>query len=516
MKLKSYILLGLAGLLLLFGVYYVSSRAYITVNIQGAPQDGEFRYTLYNQDTQEATTVKSTSPQLKRLLPTGAYEVTVQHESGSFFTVVDNGRFFGTTNVEAGMTGEKARSFVGNNPKSCMQLAEGVLLSIPCGDTVTKLQIHQPASATLGTFTTKSISPLEGFVESMFTLNNTPYALIKSPDISEDQGAPHTLYVLTKDGNLTAGKTMPGLSSSQTYAAEPYRQGLLVYSLDGSELFYYPVIGGQPVKLSIGKPKTEGLTFNTLSVSRESILLTYSANEVRQIPGSRVLTDEEILPGGEDTEAAKTDSEVVVFSDGQTTNYPLKGTIDSARLCGSDKLCVLDNGIIQVYATAGGELEPLFAVSGVDSIDASPGGLLVIRNDGILNLDVETRLGSLEYSFGTYQFCGVRQAATGYTVCVTNTKGTDVALQINQDAADTDAIDKKVAKLLDSSAVKDVSMYGTSIFISPNVGELVYNPDINGYTYSPEAKKSAADAIGRAVSELQIDTARYRVLSTIQ
>ena len=515
-KSKLYAILLLAGLLLVFGVYFVSSRAYIAINVPGAVQGSEVSYTLYNQGSKQTTSFTS-SPDVRRLVPTGTYEVTVRQDGQSYLAIVDNGRFFSTTTVTAGLSGEKARSFVGNNSKSCIHLVDGTLLSIPCGDTIKNLQIHKPANATLPTFTTKASSPLEGYVESMLRIKGVNYALIKAPADGEDQGAPHTLYALTKDGITGEGRVLAGLSASQTYEAEPYRDGLLVYSLAGDSLLYYPEIGSQPVRLSVDKPKDSNLIFNLLNISGDSLVLAYSNNQVRQIPGSLTVSDEDI-PLGSSSDKKKTaeTSELLVFTEGQTNSYQLEGSFDNVRLCGTAKICVLNEGLLSVYATGGGELEPQYELAGVSAIEAGPSGLLVIRNEGIMNFDVETRQGSVEYSLGTYEFCGMRPVEGGYIVCTANKDGRKAALYINQTEADTDTIDKKVAQLLDDPAVKDVSVYGTYIYVSPELGERTYNSALNGYVYSAESKRNAAAAIDRKVDDLQIDRAHYTIVNTIQ
>ena len=73
--------------------------------------------------------------------------------------------------------------------------------------------------------------------------------------------------------------------------------------------------------------------------------------------------------------------------------------------------------------------------------------MVIARGKDVVSLDVDKRTGLIDYSYGDYEFNGLRKDGFGYLLSLTNNKGRKVALYINQSASDTNKIDKKIAEL---------------------------------------------------------------------
>ena len=161
-------------------------------------------------------------------------------------------------------------------------------------------------------------------------------------------------------------------------------------------------------------------------------------------------------------------------------------------------------------------LPPIQNSINITSIQNTDVGLLALSDTRILNLDVDNKTGFVEYSFGDRKFCGLQKDVGGYLLCQTNTKGVNAVLRIDQTSNNSDSIDKKVAGLEKMSEVKNVSVYGQFLFISPDLGELVYDNSLGFFNYDPSVKQSVNDKISHQIDVLGVDRNTYHIINTSQ
>lgn len=497
---------------LLFVFLLLRSYAFISVSSDGMPAGENATYTILNQKDKKSTEIKGRSS-FRRLVLRGSYEITARKDGKSYFGVIGTGGFLRTTKVNAKLVGEKARGFVGNSPDACMYKVSGVLMSMVCTDKLENLKIHMPSTANSPTFTKKIQSTVEGYVEGVATTKEGTIVLLNSAK----KLTVHTAYLLTGDGQLSGGTILTDLTA-EYYSLAKYKDGFIAYDDKGRDIFYYTSINAKPTKIS-----TDGISDSSslysIDTQGDFVLLAYTNTNNRE--------EVTINPEGIQTEteqASKTfarskkteeKSEVLIYSNGRFRRFDFNTAPTRIRLCGSNKLCLLDDkGTLEIYETAGTKPKYLYSLLGVTDIENIDLGLLVFRKEGVFLFDTASRSGSLNYgSDSSYSFCGIQATDNNYILCLVNKRGDRVALQIDQSKTDQDNIDKKVAQLLQLPGVKNVSVYDKSIFISPDLGELVYDESIKSFNYDPATKKAINDGINSKLVELGIDKSVYRVVN---
>ena len=122
--------------------------------------------------------------------------------------------------------------------------------------------------------------------------------------------------------------------------------------------------------------------------------------------------------------------------------------------------------------------------------------------------------GFAEYSYGDSHFCGMQKIDTSKYVLCSNAGSETAALLVDRNTANTDSIDKKIQQLKKISFIDNVSIYGKYIFISPNLGPLVYDNSIKGYNYDPASKRSVSSKINEEIDKIGIDRKAYSIINT--
>ena len=253
-----------------------------------------------------------------------------------------------------------------------------------------------------------------------------------------------------------------------------------------------------PDKIRLQSPSKNSLVRYLLSVRGESILIVSSDKAgFREQSGSRPI--------------GKVNTEVDVYNKGQVKRFGFNKLFSSATLCGTNKLCVLVGKDLSIYDVSSDKAKYLFSVSGVNYINNMATGLLVARDEEILNLNVDTKKGFISYGFGEYNYCGLQNSGANYLLCITNADGKNAALYINPAASNADSIDKKIAALQQMGEVKDISAYGRYIFISPEFGELVYSNSLGEFSYNPQTVKVVSKKINQQIDSLGINRKKYLV-----
>lgn len=499
-------LLALCGFIVLVVVaYWLSGFCFITVQTSGQ-QSGEIRYSLLDQKNRGTTEAKTSETTYKKLVRKGSYEVIAQQGNSSYFAVVTTGGFFGTSRVEAALQPEKARQFVGSNPEFCMHmLKQQVLISYLCsGGSTSDALVHVPATATSPTYNQAPQSIVNGQIEGLAHTKDGDVAVVKNTGALDISTPPQAAYLLDANAELKNAITLSGLSESVTYTLAPYGEGFLAIDPSYSQALYYASVSSKPEVITPARPDDSTLVGYSLSTQGNKLAIAYS----------KASTDSS-LKLDDPASAAKTKSTVVVQTGNQTQKFNLPKRFASINLCGSSMLCGVLDKTLEIYDISGNKPQFLYKVEGVSSTVEVDDHILVNRDKDILDLDLVKRGGSIAYSYGEYQACGVQASAPGALLCVINSKQQKSALYLDPKQTG-DAIDQQVGQLIKKTPVKNVSAYGQFIYVSPDLGPATYQGTGIGYGYSPSSVQTATAQILEAAKQSGIDTTKYQVINTLQ
>ncbi len=494
--------IGVCGVLLLIIILFGWLYSHSTIEISVANPDlGVISYKLTNQSDGKITTITSHSAHVKKRVHRGVSEILVSQNQKNYFAIVKTGGFLATTKVNASLLAEKSRAFVGDSPAPCLFYTDQ-LYSYECGATVGDINLHVSASSNQPTYTQKGLpAPLEGSVEGLAKTSKGNIALLHPFD-SEGTGG-HVAYLL--DNNLKPLKTtaLVDLASDVTYTVTAYKSGFLVYDTSFTKLVYYASLDAQPETIAIKKPTVSGLQPLALSASGEAITLLYS-NSSGDV-------------GESGAAVKKIKNTVLIYNQGSSKELNFDNEpLSTAILCGTDRLCVLSGVTLSVYDTTGQKKSLLYSVSGVKDVGYVGSSLIVVRGSEILALDVGSLTASVDYSLGDYQFCGLKASDTNsYLLCVIGGSKKS-ALLVNRAQDNKDSIDKKVSQLRKLPKTADVSVYGQFIFVTPDLGQMIYDSASKGYDYPQGPRDAASQNIDKAAESLGLTTAGFRVIDTIK
>jgi hypothetical protein len=280
-----------------------------------------------------------------------------------------------------------------------------------------------------------------------------------------------------------------------------YKQGFLVHSDDFSQVLYYPSLNAQPQ--TVGLPDlASGQNIYGLSASGDSLVFASSTLD----PSS---SDVDL-----DDPSAKIDGRVTVVSGGETTTYKFDRYFDVVGLCGNNLLCTQQGKNLEVYNIGSEKPKLNYRVGEVEAVSITGQGLHLVRPGGVYGFDPVTASGSLQYSLGSYRFCGLNEQAGGYVLCVISKANRKSALFISPNQANNASIDKKIQRLADDPAVENVSVFDVYIFVSPRLGEPQYNAATNSYGYNPADQARAKAAVEAAITKTGINRSLYKITVT--
>ncbi len=489
--------------LLLIGVYWAGTHSYIEVRLQSGVGTNT-KVQLLNQADSKSTELTAKGSRVKKLVRRGQYEILVKQGNSSFFAVSKSKGWLGTTSVDAVLVPERDRQFIGDNPGPCGTFNNRVLVTYGCGDTFHNALIHMPATTTQPTYALKSTKSLDGIIEGTAnTSEGTIVVLKRLTSIDRDSAAAHTAYLLNEKAELTGGVALKGLDENRTYTVSAYKQGFLMSTDTFGRLFYFTGRDVSPVEIDTKLPND--MEPYAYSASEDSIVVAH-AEEVKHVDP-------------DDPKTAEVKSQATVISGQQTSSISLNLRYASLIACGQGKLCTLLNKKMEVYDISKDKPKLMFTVLGVDQMNLVKDRLVIVRGKEILTLNIDKRSGSIDYSLGDYDGCGLLAVSpggsNGYTVCVINARGKKAALLIDPSKPDQDNIDKKIAEVLKTSEIKNMTIYGNYITFTPEAGKTIYDPTVKEFRYSPEKIRTASAAINQAIDRAGIDRSKYQVRNTL-
>jgi hypothetical protein len=502
MFMKKKLIFGLVIIFLGASLLWFYSHAYIEVTVSNNLNNSDLiNYSLKNQSNQEVVEKSVADSKFKKLVRRGSYEVLVTQNETSHFSVTKTGGFLSNTTVNAELAPEKNRQFIGNNPTPCMHYLEQTLISFVCGNEINKAQTHVAATATRPTYTKAAQTLSVGNIEGVAKTDDGDVILLKAPIIGESQGPPHSAYMLNKDIDLGRAVPLLDLDEDKTYSLLAYKQGFIVYDSGFERVLYYEDIDSDPEEIELIKPEDNKQLPYALNVHQENIVVSYSNNSKGEVASDKKSN-------------RKVRSYVVVQGNGSSKQYEFKRKQPIlANLCGNSKLCFLNKLDLEVHSLNSNKADLAFLVSDVHFFGSLGNDIIVAKDKEILGLNPDTGEGSIQYSLGSYSECGVRMTDDGYIVCLLNSAGKKAAILVDPAQENSTSIDKKALGLLEIPGVKDVSVYKDFIFISPELGQLVYDPKTRIYRPNPAILQAVNSAINQAVQDLRIDKTKYKIIN---
>jgi hypothetical protein len=490
---------------LLLVANWLNTHTTIVIDASGAKVGAHITYKLINQSSGSTISISTVDTHLKRMVPRANYEVEVVAEDRSFVSLTKTKPFLQTTTIGAQLVPEKERTFVGNEPGPCM-FYQNVLYSYDCGQDLTSLKVHVPATATDPTYIQNA--DFEGAsIEGIITLNGQGYVL-SQPFAGDDVAPTHVLYPLTPSLTFNANTPLPDLKPDMSYAVKAFKDGFVAYdSTNFEDIKFYASGQAAPQVIELGKPTSPNAqTPAALSVNSTQVATLYNSLSTDGDRGNDA-------DANQAQKSLKGVSELIVQNSGDPKHFKFGKLYTAGGICGNDKACLLSGNTLDMYDISGDKAALLYRLPNIQAIQYVRGQILLVNDQGLMALNPDTLSGSFLYSFGSYTYCGLAESDAGYMLCVTNPQGESSALYLS-DQVVSSAIDKQVLKLRSSSLVTNVSAYGPYLYVTPQAGELVYRPDLHGYGYDLGQLNSTNAAIEELVNKIGIDRSKYQIIPT--
>jgi len=305
--------------------------------------------------------------------------------------------------------------------------------------------------------------------------------------------------------NVADSAELKGLDNNTTYSFQPYKDGFIAYDTAFTKVFYFASIKSDPEAIKIDQPKDGSQGPITLRTYGDKIVASYG--DFRSLVGD-----------SEDVSSTPSNvkSSVSIYSQGKTKQLTLNKQFIDVRLCGTDKICVVGGQPQQnltVYDVSGDSAKSLYTINDVSSVENNGSTLLVVKNSGIIALDVDKQSGYTQFSMGSLGLCGIpiQTVSEDYLFCVTNSLGQNVALHIDPSQNNSDSIDKKVQELQKLPGVQSVSAYKKFLFVTLKLNADVFDEDLRSFVFDPTIKKQLTDSVNNQVKDLGIDRTAYTI-----
>ena len=494
---------------LVVALYWIGTHSFVTIQVE---QGTEATYSLSKQPelsrkTQGTIASKRT---VRKLVRRGDYQVLVQKNELSYFTVVYAKGFLGSAHVNAKLASGAGVTTVGDNALDCMNMSEGVLFSNGCTSRKT-IAVHVPAGKSTPTYvltkhTTDTTESIDEGVEDVIGIDDKVVAL-GTMQASDDEPAYHRIYLLrgSTPGAATIAKTLledgtpaihgnlPKLDAATTYKMLALGNGFIVYGSSLESYFYYSSLGAlqNPVQKSL-KSIDSTLVFSRVEANDSKLVATYIAR---------------------DTKLNKT--ELVVDDGKSAAHYSFTQSYVRGMVCGSSRLCLLNAaGTVDIYDTASQRPDKKGSISGVKDMLFADGKTYLVLDAGLLDISTTSGEGHLAVSFDGYRYKSIARTQQGVVLnAYYGSTGYTFAFLLSDSGDKTLA--SKLAALSSTAYVKSLSVYKNSIFVIPALGELKYNTATELYEYDKNVRAAAREAITAAIAKIGFDTTAYQITVSI-
>lgn len=499
-KIKLYVVLAIVATLFIGVFWFVWNYSFIEVSVEGASNGTNLKIT--NQSNNQSSSLELKTKTTKKMLRKGDYQISASQTSKSGMSIANSTGFLRTTKTTVTLEGENARQFVGNNPSPCMYFTGVVLASYECSD-IAGLTLHQPATAQTPTVNLSVEDFSYQYPQGMVRTKEGTVILTR---LEAGEANPEkSIAVFLLDDNLQISKEalILDFDPDKTYSIKTYKDGFIVHSTTSNDGQYFASIDAKPQSVTLGKPKDSTLKPGAWSASGSQTAIAFSNNT----EGEKADLDND-NPG-------KVKTEVVVNKDGKDSRFTIEVNPTSMLFCGTDKLCLLNEKVVDVYSLATDEPSFMYRVSGIDDIFPDNKNILLAKSDGIWLFNPDSATGHMSYSFSNnYTYCGAQETTNGFSVCLINNQQKKVGLFVDTTKPDNGSIDKKIASLQSMSDVLNISAYKNFLYISPNAGTVTTQLD-DGYGLDEAKLAKSKAAITKKIQELGIDPAVYTIIFTL-
>lgn len=503
-RVRRFAIVSAVLFILIFGFVWFYTHSYIQINVE-AVNKGEVTYELVDQKTNKSTLIKSDSTSIKKLVKKSSYEVLVKQNESSSLSVVSTKPFLKTSSVESELKKEKAREFIGDNPKPCMFYDKNILFTYSCGSTYGSLEAHQPASSELPTTSKAPSSFPEASLGGIINYKNQKMVLLGNLPSGDGDDIPNRLYVINDQLELESSFALQGLDAEKSYFIKEYKQGFIIYDSIVNDVFFYDSPSSTPQRINVGPADDLDLSSKRLFTDGNRILISFSSAD-------KILDYEE-----ENTSLAPGKTEIKIYENGNTKTFSFDENFSGVELCGDKYLCLVEDHRLFVYETnSNNELKEIMQLNNVHSLISKGENLVVARYDGVFEIDITSQKGFMQYSFGSYAPCGLQNTTdSGYIICLISPKNTKSALYLDPSKDNADSIDKKVLSFLEKPFISNVSVYKKFLYISPDLGEFIYDSRSDNFIYEPEIIEKTSQDIDRLVTETGLRNLDYVVIDNI-
>lgn len=491
--------LSVFGLLLIWFLFWVSSFGFLEIVSPGSSEGAS--YTIYSQDGEEIASADTKSSRFKRLLRKGSYQVLVESGSKSHYSQVSTKRLFGTARVRADLKPEHNREFVGNNPGFCMHYGQAVLYSYNCSEPG-ELISHLPASDSLPTVVNREPGPPYIPLVGLVGVGGGTRAVAESRGEAEEV----KLYNIDQSLLLSQPIELEKQHPDTIGGALPYKSGFVTHTDDLLSVDYFEPPGFARSALNTREPSPDIDNPVELTVYKDAVGALFNNSRHGDDEGLHEHTARHHLSGK---------SEFVVYGD-SPRSYSFKTLYTAGGYCGTSRLCLISNGILDIYDINDSKARYQLSIKDVQRVLPIKDKIVIATTHKIFSIDQSALAGRVSYQYDDYQYCGLSPAGSAYIACVINGRGEKAALLIDPEQVNLDSVDKKIARLRADPAVSAVSVYKKYIYVSPNLGQPVYDPSAGEYIYDEALQKSTDKHINRLIKSLGIDTSYYKVVNSLQ
>lgn len=499
-------------------LWFISQYSFVQIDVTNTSGETSFKLTNDNREITGSTTTQTT----KKLINKGSYQLTVNSGDRSYFQKVSTPGFFQTTKINAKLMGESARYFIGKSPGTCLYHQQDTsLISWQCGGTLQSAKLHVPQINKTSAYNDSLANDVEHInIQGVVQISGKSYVFTQ---IFDEHSSQHGLYPIDKNGSIDQVnfREIGGLNPEKKYGITQYKQGVLVYGLDGSDFQYFNNLESPSEKINITQPNLKEISFYGVAVAGNSIIVLnnkhYNQEQQGQLfinPSTSVLSKKYLESSDEGTRNENTPinySEVVVFENNMEKKYKLDFPASQARICGESFLCVVGDEKLKIYKISGSELDLIEQIDNVKQIEGNNKEFYVVTSKGILNYDTSKLTGYYLYTFGDYTYCGfLKSYNSNYKpmVCVSK-NGKSSLLEFS--TGTNDNIDKKISGLNNQMEVQSSSVYKNNILIVPKINNMIFNRNLSSYTYDPQEVVNKKTKILDYLKSVGIDSSRYEI-----
>lgn len=497
---------AILALIILLAVYWASSSGRLEITLS-SNSIGQKTYRLVSHSSGEEISLETNETSRSFKLKSGGYDVYVGTGSDTYFSVANVPGWFGKVTINASLQPEFGREFIGNNTENCPVIVDEILLSYPCGGSVSSLKVQVPATKSRPPYTLANSNP-ELFdpgddvvdsepaasIEGTFVSGDTTYAVISLTGNGLSESG-HYIYTLTNNQKQAVSrrpvKQLDRLNPANSYSILTSGEGFIAYSSNFNHVVYYESIDSEGSEITGYNTENSGFGFIKAS-GRNGILVALFSNAF-------------------DTQA-KPKSEMSIGVNNKIIKTKFNKAYSSVTVCGNNLVCLVDTSGLDVYQINNDKLELNYRMSSVREIYSLGDRTYLLTNDGVLSFDLSTKQGFVIYRQKNYQVESLTKTSGKLVAIVRDGSSAKYAINL-MEGSPNDEIDSKLTVLKINPDIDGVVIYKNIIHVTPKLGEMVYDSSSHSFTYTREQRDIGDQKSLQAIKDVGIDTSKYQVVN---